>query len=189
MNVFGSLCLGAVTKRGAPPSLPGPLVPFADSLISAACSLLPITTAATTVTAVTATAPTTVFLSPPPQNMAIHTHNADIALPFQTTTTTITTIVPRGICDADAGYYTSSNGIGNEFRKTTATSSLDCCQKCQAMQNCVANGYIGDECQLLIKTSPASGAQTTELCPLGKEDFDFGPFVNGGLVFRGPCGY
>lgn len=56
------------------------------------------------------------------------------------------------------------------------------------MSNCVASAYDGAACQILRKIAPSPGA-TSDMCPLGFEDYNFGPVVAEGIVFKGPCGY
>ncbi|KAI1416210.1 hypothetical protein F5Y13DRAFT_186462 [Hypoxylon sp. FL1857] len=105
-----------------------------------------------------------------------------------TTTTTVAMETQTAAYDrCSVGYSSGGNGQGNRPENVQATSSRDCCQQCQQRKNCVASAYTGTTCQHLIKVSQLSGAKTSDQCPLGVEDYQFGAV--GGMVYPGPCGY
>ncbi|KAK0615165.1 hypothetical protein B0T17DRAFT_619969 [Bombardia bombarda] len=104
------------------------------------------------------------------------------------TSTTIQTAVPT-IDYCGQMYIASGNGQGNAVSVVSATSGRDCCEKCRATQNCVASTFSGGQCQLLTKRVQLAGAPTSDLCPLGIEDYNFGPVIAGGVVYAGSCGY
>ncbi|KAI1806752.1 hypothetical protein F4811DRAFT_550495 [Daldinia bambusicola] len=156
------------------------------SAISSACSCLgasavvstasPDATTTSTITKLETTAATTTTTS------AFFTYT-------ESTTTTIVAVETQTVAydRCSVGYSPGGNGKGNRAENIQANSSQDCCRKCQQRQNCVASVYTGAVCQLLIKESRLQGASTSEQCPLGIEDYPFGPA--GGVVYPGPCGY
>ncbi|KAK6951151.1 hypothetical protein Daesc_007682 [Daldinia eschscholtzii] len=107
----------------------------------------------------------------------------------KSTTTTIVAMATQTMAydRCSVGYSPGGNGKGNQAEYVQANSSQDCCQQCQQKQNCVASVYTGTMCQLLIKVAQLSGAITSDKCPLGVEDYPFGPA--GGMVYPGPCGF
>jgi hypothetical protein len=61
----------------------------------------------------------------------------------------------------------------------------ECCYLCWKTSNCVASAVGIGFCQLLVKTSTLTGAPTSDMCPLGIENYEY---LNGpGTLYRGPC--
>ncbi|KAI1778117.1 hypothetical protein F4818DRAFT_456085 [Hypoxylon cercidicola] len=106
----------------------------------------------------------------------------------QTTTAAVATETRTVSYDrCSVGYFSGGNGKNNRSENVEAVSSQDCCEKCQLKQNCVASVYTRTTCQHLVKSSQLSGAETSDQCPLGIEDYAFGNA--GGMVYPGPCAH
>ena len=83
------------------------------------------------------------------------------------------------------------NGSGNNVDfPLGADTEEKCCRACQSRKDCVASIFYGGECQHLVNVEKILGEMTTEQCPLGVEDYPFGPqsLSTEALVFAGPCG-
>jgi hypothetical protein len=101
-----------------------------------------------------------------------------------------TPYAPDGsIPDGDTVYYAVY-----PYQPQTAA---DCCVLCYDsadFPNCVASAFIPDgggsgECSLLLKQNATAGQPTSAQCPLGIDNYPFGPPTEGGFVLPGPCGY
>jgi len=74
-------------------------------------------------------------------------------------------------------------------------TDVECCVICAQTQNCVAAAILSDEfgrlieCQALLRATPLEGGATSQMCPLGIEDYPFGPPDPTGNIFPGPCGF
>ncbi|PUU73644.1 hypothetical protein B9Z19DRAFT_1068808 [Tuber borchii] len=117
--------------------------------------------------------------------MTIPTLTATATIPV-TATATQTQTVTGGSCDKT--YNTYGNGSNNRVEIVPASSAKDCCQKCQARHDCVASAFVVSFCQHLVNQQATPGELVTPMCPLGVEDYHFGPPAPG-LVYAGPCGY
>ncbi|KAK3389847.1 hypothetical protein B0H63DRAFT_446007 [Podospora didyma] len=102
-------------------------------------------------------------------------------------TATVTETANPQIDICSVSYRAMGNGQGNTVQFYPATGQLDCCRRCQEKTNCLAGAYSAGSCQLLVKLIRLPGAQTTDQCPLGVEDYNFGAPVATGNVFAGPC--
>ncbi|KAI1389988.1 uncharacterized protein F4822DRAFT_400428 [Hypoxylon trugodes] len=156
-----------------------------SSAVSSACSCLG---ASPEVTTVSVSSATVAAANARTVTTTVTVTSAIITYTKSTTTTSVVTATQTASYDrCSIGYTSGGNGQGNHAESVQATSSQDCCQQCQQKQNCVASVYTSTTCQHLIKSSQLSGAKTSDQCPLGIEDYPFGPV--GGMVYPGPCGY
>ncbi|KAI0108433.1 hypothetical protein F4814DRAFT_427926 [Daldinia grandis] len=154
--------------------------------ISSACNCLGVSPVVSTASS-DATATSTITESK--TTVSTKTITSTIVTYTKSTTTTVVAMATQTVAydRCSVGYNTGGNGKGNRAENVQANSSQDCCQQCQQRQNCVASVYTGAMCQLLIKEAQLSGATTSDKCPLGIEDYPFGPA--GGMVYPGPCGF
>ncbi|XXH03955.1 hypothetical protein Hte_010363 [Hypoxylon texense] len=164
---------------------------ISSSAISSACSCLGVSakvvTTVSTESTATPTAGSTVTESVTVSTTETVTSTI-VAYTKHTTTTTVATATQTVASDrCSVGYTSGGNGKNNRSENVQATSSQDCCEQCQQKQNCVASVYTSTTCQHLVKVSQLSGAETSDQCPLGIEDYPFGDA--GGMVYPGPCGY
>ncbi|KAI0377277.1 hypothetical protein F5Y04DRAFT_181353 [Hypomontagnella monticulosa] len=162
-----------------------PTESVSSSAISSACGCLGVSPSVSTVSADTVTSTVTESRT----TVSTTTVTSTIKTYTKSTTTTVVATATETVAydRCSVGYSSGGNGQGNSPENVAATSSQDCCQQCQLKQNCVASAYTGTTCQHLIKVAQLSGAATSDRCPLGVEDYAFGPV--GGMVYPGPCGY
>ncbi|KAI1483041.1 hypothetical protein F4774DRAFT_208608 [Daldinia eschscholtzii] len=198
-TVFATPSPGPVNRRevesnnpSAPAAAPAcptlaslPMGSVSSSAISSACNCLGASAAVSTVSDGT----TTSTVTESKMTVSTKTITSTIVTFTKSTTTTIVAMATQTMAydRCSVGYSPGGNGKGNQAEYVQANSSQDCCQQCQQKQNCVASVYTGTMCQLLIKVAQLSGATTSDKCPLGVEDYPFGPA--GGMVYPGPCGF
>ncbi|KAI2639096.1 hypothetical protein GGS26DRAFT_587865 [Hypomontagnella submonticulosa] len=178
--------LSAPTAGACPTLTSLPTESVSSSAISSACGCLGVSPSMSTVSA-DATATSTVTESR--TTVTTTTVTSTIKTYTKSTTTTVVAMATETVAydRCSVGYSSGGNGQGNRPENVPASSSQDCCQQCQLKQNCVASAYTGTTCQHLIKVAQLSSAATSDRCPLGVEDYAFGPV--GGMVYPGPCGY
>jgi hypothetical protein len=200
----------SIDKRFAPPATPSnqlttpaALGNCASPTISSACSHL--------VGSQTTTVTSTSTCTKPQKCTDTTTITITTTVTDRTTTTTIpflvspapiiltspgvlTTTVPAAC--ASTPYLPSGDGVGNEVIPVAypyfPQTGVECCVVCFSQENCVASAVIYDgtllvECELLIHVNGTQPA-TTNLCPLGIQDYDFGSPQVDGNVYPGPCG-
>ncbi|KAI1468140.1 uncharacterized protein F4812DRAFT_429103 [Daldinia caldariorum] len=197
-TVFAAPSPGPIGRReieanGSPASPPAcptlaslPTDSISGSAISSACSCLG---ASAVVSTASSDATTTSTITKLETTVTTATTTSAIFTYTKSTTTTVVAVETQTVAydRCSVGYSSGGNGKGNHVENVQANSSQHCCQKCQQKQNCVASVHTGAVCQLLIKETRLQGASTSEQCPLGVEDYPFGP--TGGVVYPGPCGY
>jgi hypothetical protein len=190
-----------IAKRAAN-STPSALRTCSKSVIEKACTSLVPSDATTTrtITHVT-TSPCTITDS---ETITEYSHTLTTKYIFSVSpppfiiyadaSVTLTTTIPADC--AGPAYYPNSNGMdGDEIVPVDypyfAQTDVECCLVCATMENCVASAFIdsGLDCQLLMRTTPLTGGNTSNMCPLGIEDYPFDMSEPDGNTFPGPCGY
>ncbi|KAK0708458.1 hypothetical protein B0H67DRAFT_340811 [Lasiosphaeris hirsuta] len=184
---------GKIKRRGrkCPDLSKKPLSRRPASSLSSVCSCLGVTaTTVVTLETITASSTETDFST---STSISTTTSIDLEVSVSTitalsTTTTITDVVATSttVVDyCDTTYSGNDPGTGDALVSLPSVASgRDCCLLCWITENCVAAAYPAG-CQLLIKITALDGAPTSPQCPLGIENYPFGP--SPGVIYRGPC--
>ncbi|KAK3343375.1 hypothetical protein B0T25DRAFT_521534 [Lasiosphaeria hispida] len=159
--------------------------------LSSVCSCLGVTvTTVVTLEIITASSTETDFST---STSISTTTSTDLEVSVSTITTSSRTTTTTGVVATttalvdycDITYAGHDPGTGDALISPPGVASgRDCCLLCWITENCVAAAYPG-ACQLLVKITTLDGAPTSAQCPLGVEDYPFGP--SPGVVYRGPC--
>lgn len=167
------------------------------SKLSSICSRLGVT--ATTISS-TATVSSTATSSETTTTTDITTSTAlevstSITTFTSTTVTTSSAVVTSTVvvdyCDPSVavGLQDDNTGAGNGVLTPGGIQNAnECCRLCWSTLDCVASSFPNDQCQLLVKSNPASGGATSPQCPLGVDEVIVYDDLEPRNVFRGPCG-